>query len=76
MAGWWSVIFGLGLSRMITVDLVEQRAGSGLLEQVNNGVVNRVTILVKPASDVVAKCLNVTIKHLFFKRFTYDTVPA
>lgn len=49
------------LARMVSEDLNQQLVGA-LLKLVDDGVVKRVLVLLKPASDVVAD-LN---KHLFY----------
>ena len=53
MAGRREVLLLLGLARVVGVDLVEEVALGGLLEEVDHGVVDRVAVLIQPAGDVV-----------------------
>ena len=47
------ILLLLGLARVVGVDLAHQRTGLRLLEQVDDGVVDGVAVLVEPTSDVV-----------------------
>ena len=57
---WWgSVIFLLGLSRMVSVDFLHQLASSCLLEQVYNSIIDGISIFVQPTSDIVGNSTSV-----------------
>ena len=47
------ILLLLGLTRVVGVDLAHQGTGLRLLEQVDDGVVDGVAVLVEPTSDVV-----------------------
>ena len=47
------ILLLLGLTGVVGVDLAHQGTGLRLLEQVDDGVVDGVAVLVEPTSDVV-----------------------
>ena len=53
MSGGRQILLLLGLSRVVGVDLVHEGAGLGLLQQVDNSVVDGIPVLVQPSGDVV-----------------------
>ena len=53
VAGGRQVLLLLGLARVVGVDLAHEGAGLGLLEQVDHGVVDGVSVLVEPSGHIV-----------------------
>ena len=53
VAGGRKVLLLLGLARVVHVDLVHEGASLGLLEQVDHGVVDGVSVLVEPSGHIV-----------------------
>ena len=51
--GGWQVLLLLGLPRVVHVDLIHEGAGLGLLQQVDHGVVDGVSVLVEPSGHIV-----------------------
>ena len=47
------ILLLLGLARVVGVDLVHEGAGLGLLQQVDNSVVDGIPVLIQPSGDVV-----------------------
>ena len=53
VAGGRKVLLLLGLARVVHVDLAHEGASLGLLEQVDHGVVDGVSVLVEPSGHIV-----------------------
>ena len=53
VAGWGQILLFLGLSGMVGVDFAEKRTILRLLQQIDNGVIDGIAVLVEPSSAVV-----------------------
>ena len=53
VAWWWQILLLLRLSRMVGIDFAEKRTILRLLQQIDNGVIDGITVLVEPSSAVV-----------------------
>ena len=53
MTRWWQILLFLGLSGMVGVDFAEKRTILRLLQQIDNGVIDGIAVLVEPSSAVV-----------------------
>ena len=53
MSWWGQILLLLGLSRMVGIDFAEKRTILRFLQQIDNGVIDGIAVLVEPSSAVV-----------------------